>query len=139
MDGILQDLRFALRTLARARGFTFVAVLTLALGIGSNTAIFSVLNTVLLDPLPYPEPQQLVRIWSHWDSEPAADVSPAEYLDYKAQLTGVESIAAYGAGTVNVAGGAQPVRVRAANVSASLFSTLRAQPLLGRTFRAEED
>src|ERR671929_1898055 len=97
---LLQDVRYALRMLAKKRGFTAVAVVTLALGIGANTAIFSVVNGLLLRPLPYPEPEQIVHVWHTppQQSFPGLDrfsVSPANYLDWKAQSTAFEQIAVY--------------------------------------------
>ncbi len=96
MDGILQDLKFAVRTLARRPMFTLVAVATLALGIGGNTAVFSVVNTVLLRPLPLPNSDRLVWVWGReFSGRSTASVSPPDFLDYRKGVTGFEEFAAY--------------------------------------------
>jgi putative ABC transport system permease protein len=137
-----RDLRFGLRMLRKSPGFTVVAALTLALGIGANTAIFSVVNGVLLRPLPYPEPERLVTVWERYaalnieQNDPAA----ANYADWKAQSQSFDSLAMFSwVKGVNLSGGGEPVRILSASVTANLFQALRVGPLLGRVFTAEEE
>ncbi len=138
----MNDLRFALRQLLKNPGFTTVAVLTLALGIGANTAIFSVINAVLLRPLPFGEAGQLVRIY---ESRPQANlvqgpISPPTFQDWRSQATVFEGIAAFhGAAPFNLLGGGDPERLRAVHASGNFFSVLRVKPLLGRTFSPENE
>ena len=109
MDRIWPDLRHGLRALRRAPAFTLVAVLTLALGIGANSAIFSVVNAVLLEPLPYSSPGQLALIWSRWTNFDKTWLSPAEYLDYQRQHQLFSDVAAWGEnGDVTLTGEAGP-------------------------------
>ncbi len=140
MDTLIQDLKYGLRQLVRNPGFTAVAVLTLALGIGANTAIFSVVNAVVLQPLPYPQPDRLVKIWNTWTGFGLSTVSPPEYLDYKQQTTVFKDVAAHsGTGSMNIAfGTGEPERVPRVYVTPNLFAVLGVEPLLGRTFRADE-
>src|SRR6187401_2691359 len=136
------DLRLALRSLARNPGFAAAAILTLALGIGANTAIFSVVNAVLLRPAPFHELERLVMVWetdrnSSTTREPA---SVPDYLDYRAQSASLESLAALMAAQVNLSGASgDPVRVAALRVSRDLLPTLGIDPVAGRGFSAEED
>src|SRR5215472_11669472 len=104
MSGLLQDVRLALRLLARAPGFVAVIVLTLAVGIGANTAIFSVVRGVLLRPLPYAQPDRLVRIYDHWKQSGNASVSPIEVFDYRAQVERVREISAWVHASGNLTG-----------------------------------
>lgn len=151
LDSSLQDLRVALRGLRRSPGFTAVAVFTLALGIGGTTAIFSVLNSVLLRPLPYPAPERLVQMFER-NPERAAErgwlsadvrVSAHNYRDYRELNTVFEDMGWAGwagnASGVNLTGGDRPQRIVAVSTSASLFSTLGVEPLLGRTWLPSED
>jgi len=127
--------------LAKNPGFTAVALLALALGIGANTAIFSVVNAVLLRPLPFPNPEQLVTLFErnlkmgYDQNAPAA----ANYLDWRAQNSVFTQMAAYGGGQYNLTGAERPERVASAAVTANLFPLLGVNPLLGRTFAAEEE
>ena len=137
-----RDLRFGLRMLRKSPGFTAVAALTLALGIGANTAIFSVVNGVLLRPLPYPEPERLVTVWERYpalnmeQNDPAA----ANYADWKAQSQSFDSLAMFTwVKGVNLTGGDEPARILSASVTANLFQALRVRPLLGRVFTADEE
>ena len=135
------DVRYGLRQLRRSPGFAAVAVLTLALGIGANTAIFSVVNGVLLRPLPYRAPDQLVNIWSTLLTSRGGQM-PASYpdfLDWRAQNHVFESIAAHNYATFTLAGPKEPVHVEGRVVSAALFSVLGVKPTLGRGFLPEED
>jgi len=141
LETLAQDLRYALRTLRKNPGFTAVAVLTLALGIGANTAIFSVVDAVLLRPLPFKEPERLVMIWKSNPQRgiPYMFASPPEFADWREQNRAFEGISAFTLADLNLAGGAEPERVHGVRVSANLFSLLGAEPTLGRAFRAEED
>ena len=138
-ETLWQDLRYGARTLVRSPGFAAIAVLTLALGIGANAAIFSVVNAVLLRPLPWSDPDRAVMIWSRWTAFDKTWVAEGEVVDYRRRATTLEQVAAWGEGQVNITGGAEPERVAAAQVTANLFSTLGAAPIAGRTFTAQED
>jgi putative ABC transport system permease protein len=135
----MSDLKFAFRQLLKNPGFTAVAVLTLALGIGANTAIFSVVNAVLLRPLPYPEPQQLVQLRMEWSGSPGTDIGSAAFLEVKAQSQSLARIAAYTGGDMTLTGGGSAERVETGAVTADFFPLLGVQPELGRNFTAEED
>ena len=139
VDTFGQDLRYGTRALARHKAFTTVAVLTLALGIGANAAIFSVVNTVLLRPLPWPEPDRAVMIWSRWTAFDKTWVADGEVLDYRRRSQTLADVAAWGEGQVNLTGDGEPERVSGAQVTANLFSTLGVTPMIGRTFTAQED
>jgi putative ABC transport system permease protein len=145
MDTFLQDLRYALRTLRRSPGFALVAVLTLAVGIGLNTAIFSVVNGVLLRPLPFRDPDRLVRLHHvHPEKAPAGGAfSPQDLDDLRAASTGFESLAAYlhqpGETAVNLTGGGEPRSVQAAYVSREFFPLLGVGAARGRTLRPDEN
>jgi len=136
-----QDLHFAVRTLRKSPGFTAVALLTLALGIGANSAIFSVVNGVLLKPLPYHQPDRLVYLYSQFPTMGFDEfwISPPEYRDLQERARSFSAIGAWRTGRVNVAGTENPVRVTSAVVSAEFFTALGVAPLLGRPFTAEED
>jgi hypothetical protein len=141
IDSLWQDLRFALKTLRHAPVFAAVAVLTLALGIGANTAIFSVVNGVLLAPLPYPDADRLVRIWESSGGGGDVHVAWANYLDWRAAES-LESLAlhpsfAFG-GASTVIGGDQPTRVLVAAVTRDFFRTLGVTAELGRVPSADE-
>jgi putative ABC transport system permease protein len=144
MRGLFQDLRYALRQLRKSSGFAAVAVITLALGIGANTAIFSVVNGVLLRPLAFKDPGRLVRVWhvpppASFPGMTTFAVSAANYLDWERQNHVFESMAIYSFHSFTVTGGAKPEQVDACAVSSAFFSTLGVQPLLGRVFSAAED
>ena len=139
--GFLQDLRLAARALAHSRGFTAVAVATLALGIGANTAIFSLVNAVLLRPLPYAEPDRLALVW---ESAPFfglhdSPVSPANYTDWKARARSFEEMGGLETTGYKLAGDGPPELVHGAEVTAGVLRALRIQPMLGRIFRDDED
>jgi len=136
-----QDVRYGVRMLLKHPGFTFIAVLTLALGIGVNTALFSVVNAVLLRPLPYAEPERLVQIYEA-NAQQGFDrfaFSLANFIDHRDQQTGFEQMAAYNRWNANLTGAGEPERVQVAIVSASFLPLLRVQPLLGRGFMPEEE
>ena len=136
---MLSDLRHALRSLARTPGFTVVAILTLGLGIGANTSMFSLLNGVLLKPLPFADSPQLDRIFRATAQDSEGAIAPADYLDLAPQSAGYGDIAAYTAADMSLVPSGQPAEmVPGLRVSANFFSTLRATPFLGRDFRPEE-
>jgi predicted permease len=141
MSTLLQDLRYGLRMLAKSPGFTAVAVLTLALGIGANTAIFSVIDAVLLNRMPYPNADRLVMVW---EQNPGRGwfrniVSAANFVDWRKLNRVFTGIAAVAEGSYDVSGTGEPVEVRGEQVSADFFSVLGVQAALGRTFTPEED
>ncbi len=141
MNSLWQDLRYSLRTLWKRPGFALIAVAVLALGIGANTAIFSVVNAVLLRPLPYTDPARLVMLWEN-DTQEGNDrnpVAPANFADWQKQ-NGVCAELAYYAqpAGVNVTSGGEPERLIGAGVAPNIFTLLGAQPLRGRTFSASE-
>lgn len=139
MQSLPQVLPYAIRTWLTSPGFTAIAILTMALGIGANTAIFSVINAVLLRPLPYPNSERLVRIWETEAELDKAPIAPADFLDWKQQSQSFEQLAAYRSQSLNFAGGQEPERIRGARVSANFFSLLGIQPALGRSFTEDED
>jgi putative ABC transport system permease protein len=144
MHTLLQDFRYGLRTLRKSRGFAAAAVLVLALGIGANTAIFSVVNSVLLRPLPFPHPEQLVQIWhtppqTSFPGMKEFAVSAANYLDWAADNHVFQRIAIYTWSSFNLTGTGEPQFVNARRVSSNFFPLLQAQPILGRVFSPEED
>jgi predicted permease len=141
METFMQDLRYAQRMLRKNLGFTTVAIITLALGIGANTAIFSVVNAVLLRPLPYREPTQLVRVYSEFPTMQLRKfwLSPPELLDIQKEAKSWESIGGWAAGGQNVGTNGEPLRVTSAAITRGLIDTLGVQPAQGRNFMAEED
>jgi putative ABC transport system permease protein len=134
-----QDLRFAWRALRRRPAFTIVSVLTLALGIGATTALFSVVKAVLLAPLPYGRPESLAVVWSAWKGFDRTWLSYDEYEAYETEIPGIENAAIFSDGAVNFTDGDQPERARVGFVQRDIFALLGVSPLLGRTFTAEED
>jgi len=141
MPPLPDDLRYAARGLRKTPGFTAVAVLTLALGVGANTAVFSLLNAVLLRPLPYHQPERLVLIW---ESAPFfglrdSPVSPANYVDWKARSRSFEQMGALEDRSYRLVGEAAPEIVEGALATASLFRTLATRPAMGRVFSEQED
>ncbi len=142
MRNILQDMRYGIRLLLKNRGFTFVAVLTLCLGIGANTAIFSVVNAVLLRPLPFAEPERLTLVWNRGVEAAGGDRTPlavADLLDWRSQNHAFESVDAYQNAFYNYTDIEPPERVLGAAVTAGFFATLGAGAQLGRTFAPDED
>ena len=138
MDTIRQDIRYAFRRLIKSPAFTLVALLTLALGIGANTAIFSVVNAVLLQPLPYPDSHEIVGVY-HLSDGRRAVMSGPNFTDVKALNTTLEEVAAYTRTRTILTGRGEPVRLDGSGISASLFDMLGVQAAHGRTFRAEEN
>jgi putative ABC transport system permease protein len=138
---LLQDIRYGTRMLWKSPGFMLVAIFTLALGIGANSAIFSVVNAVLLRPLPYKNPEALVKVNGELkrqgvDKEP---LSYPDYVDFKAQVQSLEHVAAYNQTSGALTGEGEPERLRGVNVSAELFPLLGVEPVTGRVFSAEDD
>ncbi len=141
LETLFHDLRFGARMLFKNPGFTLIAVVTLALGIGANTAIFSVVNAVLLRALPYPEPGRLVRFW---ESNPGRGwlefaASAPNFADWRKQQSVCEQLAAYEFNTLNFTGGGEPERAAALRVTANFFSVLGVTPAHGRNFLPEEE
>ena len=144
MNGLLQDFRFALRQLRKSPGFTAVAVITLALGIGANTAIFSVVNGVLLRPLEFPDADRLVRVWhvpppKSFPGMTTFSVSAANYFDWERQNHVFDAMAIYTFHGFTLTDSDKPEQVDACAATAGFFSTLGVQPMLGRVFLPEED
>jgi len=144
MRNLIGDFRFGLRILLRNPGFTLAAIVVLALGIGANTAIFSIVNAVLLRPLPYEDSSRIMQVWhvppaKSFPGMSFFSVSPANYLDWQSQNQSFEKMAAYGFESFNVGGGERPEAIRGSAVAPGFFSILRVLPVLGRTFSAEED
>ncbi|MCH7823913.1 MAG: ABC transporter permease [Acidobacteria bacterium] len=142
MQTLAQDLRYALRNLRQAPGFTAIAIVTLALGIGANSAIFSVVNGVVLRPLEYREPDDLLFITSNFPGESYGEqfwMSAPEYLQYREQSTSFADMGVYTTGEISITGTDTPIRVPAGFASASLFTTLGVEPAVGRIFTPEED
>src|SRR5262249_8394641 len=135
---ILQDVRFGLRMLFRSRGLTFVAILALALGIGANTAIFSVVNAVLMRPLPFPAPNQLVWFWESQPHLSQAPFSGADFLDFESQNSSFSQLAAVHRLSFNLTGAGPAERIPAMVASTPIFTLLGAKPILGRAFRPIE-
>src|SRR5262245_58207320 len=139
MSLLIPDARFAVRTLLKQPSFILVSLLTLALGIGANTAIFSVVNAVVLRPLPYREPDRVVMMWSHWTNWRKPWASEPELADYRAQATTLEHVAGFDTASFNLTGAGDAVRVGAIQAQASMFDALGVNPILGRLFTVQED
>ena len=141
MTPLLEDLKYGLRLLRRAPGFSIAAVLALALGIGANTAIFSVVDAVLIAPLPYSDPSRLVVIWedASFAGFPRNTPAPANWVDWRAQNTVFTDIAATRGWTYSLTGDGPPEQIPSRRTTASFWTVLDAKPLLGRVFTEEED
>ena len=139
MNTFLQDVRYALRMLAKSPGFMAIAILTLALGIGANSALFSVVNGVLLNPLPYPNPQQLASVYSRTTQFSHSSISYPNFLDWQRENGTFAAMAAYRGDEFNLTGSGEPERLRAEMVSADFFPILAVKPVLGRLFSAQDD
>jgi len=139
MTGLAQDVRYALRQLRKSPGFTTVTVLTLALGIGANTAIFSVVNGVLLNRLPFPDASRIVSMFEATPNFPEGSISYPNFLDWQRDNRSFEAMAAYRSTDGSITGVGQPENVRAQRVSANFFPILGVNPILGRNFTSEED
>ena len=139
MEKLIQDLRSAVRMLARAPGFTVVAVLTLALGIGANTAIFSFVDAVLLKPLPYPHPERIVSVWEKPPEFDYNPISTLNFLDWKRQNRCFRFLSAIASGRMTLTGSDRPLELNVWRVSASYFKVFGVDATLGRTFAPSED
>ena len=139
LETFFQDLKHSLRMFRQSWGFTLAAVAALALGIGANTAIFSVVSAVLLKPVPFPEPERLVMFMTTFPQGQNSGASPAKFKHFREQTTVVQDGAAFRTGIVNYTGGALPEQLRSAQVSADYFKLFGAPVIRGRTFSAEED
>src|SRR5437764_3666738 len=139
METLAKDLRYAVRMLIKGRTATAIALLALTLGIGANTAIFSVINAVLIKPLPYPHPEQLVRVYEKSPQFEQMSVSYPNFVDWQRQSQAFARMAVYRHQQFNITGGQEPERVNGRLISADFFSTLGVQPFLGRDLRREDD
>jgi hypothetical protein len=139
LHAFLLDIRFAIRQLRRKVGFTLAAVLTLALGIGANSAIFSVVNTVLLRPLPYAEPDRLVFLNEKSPVLDEMSISYPNFSDWREHNQSFEKIGVYNRGSYNLTGTGDPERIITTQMSADMFQVLRVNALHGRVFTNEED
>src|SRR2546430_2110111 len=141
LEAALQDCRFGIRTFRKRPGFTLSVLAILAFGIGSATAIFSIVNGVLLTALPYRNPGNLVRIFGTWEHGSREGISPPDFADYRLRSTSFASIAGASIATplLNLKAVGDPEQVRGRNITADFFSPLGIHPLLGREFRREED
>ena len=139
MNALIQDIRYALRMLGKSPGFVAIAMLTLTLGIGANTTLFSVVNGVLLNPLAYPQPAQLTAIYATTPGATQGYVTYLNFLDWQRQAETFSSMAMYRNQDYSMTGTAQSERVTAYMISADFFTVLGVPPVLGRTFRADED
>ena len=137
--GFMSDLRFALRSLRSNKAFAVAAIATMALGIGANSAIFSIVNNVLLRPLPYAQPDRLVMLWGLYPNYGRTSLSLPDFVDWRAQAGSFDAVAAVHSATFNYIGGEEPVQLRADRVTANFFDALGVRPMLGRAFRADEE
>src|SRR5215510_8670020 len=141
MEIFFQDLRYGIRMLGKKPSFTILAVLALAIGIGANTAIYSVVNALLINPLPFPELDRLVALWEKIPDQGVDrnETAIANYLDWKAQNSTFENVALYSWWNANLGTIDPPERVQGFLVTANFLDTLAVKPILGRTFSAEEE
>ena len=137
-ETIFRDVRIGARSLFRQKGFTLAALATLALGIGANTAVYTVIRHVLLAPLPYHEPDRAAVIWSKWRGFDKTWVSDAEVIDYQTRVGAFEQVGAWSVQQINLTGGGDPIRIGAALVTPNLFPTLGVRPFVGRSFTDAE-
>src|SRR5215470_6412295 len=138
MNHLFEDLRFAARSLAKNKGFAIVALLTLAIGIGATTAIFSVVSTVLLRPLPFPQPDRLIKVEERHADWANTGFTYANFADIAAQTRTLEKLAAYRSWTFTLTGSGEPESVDGYRVSGQFFNALNAPPQLGRTLHPED-
>src|SRR5262245_4621363 len=141
MESLLQDLRYGARMLMKRPGFTLIAVLMLALGIGASTAMFSLIHTLLIEPLPYRDADRVLFVagWNLRRNQLVLNVSAADFRDWRAESGVFEQVAGYRYWNANITGGSTPERVQGYRVTANLFTLLGIEPMLGRTFLPEED
>src|SRR5436305_8883181 len=137
---MIREIRFAFRRLARSPGFVVIAVVTLALAIGASTAVLSLVNALLIRPLPYHAPQQLVLILQHFKSQnlERIPVSPPEFVDYESRSRSFDKLGAFGYANFNLAAGDKPERIGGAVVTAAVFPALGVAPIQGRFFEPDE-
>src|SRR5215813_396905 len=138
MNSLINDLTYGLRMLLKHPGVTAIAVLTLALGIGANTAIFSVVNAVLLNPLPYKNPDRLVALWENVPAHGRWRATPANFFDWKKQNTTFEDMAAYGGSAMTLTRQGEPEQLLGSRVSSGYFNVVGVEPIRGRAFLPEE-
>lgn len=140
MENLLLDIRYSVRTLLKNPGFTVVVIITLALGIGANTALFSIVNGVILRPLPFPEPDRLVAVWEKVPNEKQSRhrVTAANFFDWRDQSQSFEEMAAFGAAALSLTGAGEPEQLRGARVTNGYFRVLGVESVAGRSFVAEE-
>jgi predicted permease len=139
LKSLPQDLRYGVRVLAKSPGFSLIAILTLALGIGANTAIFSVVNGVLLNPLPFHDPHQLVSMFQEIPNFKNGSISYPNFIDWRRMNTTFAGMAAYRSVGFNLSGNGEPERLHGEMISSGFFEILGVNPLMGRTFTADED
>src|SRR5215213_8965926 len=142
MDTIIKDIRYGLRSLLKRPGFTAITLIALALGIGANTAIFSLVNAVILQPLPYPDPDRLVWVYGNIrNGGNRASVAPPDFLDYRSQNKTFEQFAASGTTSrpLNLTGSGEPERLTASVITGNYFDTFGVRPALGRGFSLENE
>jgi hypothetical protein len=142
MESLRSDIRSAIRIVRRAPGFSLVIIAVLALGIGSNTALFSALDQTVIRPLPYADPNRLVALWEDFTAFGVSKgrVSPATFLDWRKRTRAFEEIAAYaGPRSMDISGGGAPEELLGMSVTANFLPMLGVQPLLGRTFLSTEE
>jgi putative ABC transport system permease protein len=139
LDLLRQDLSYTGRMVRRSPGFAVTAAIIVSLGIGATTAAFSVTDFVLLRPLPFPEPDRLVKLWERTPGYGHMELSAANYRDWKQGSTVFESLGLYHSAASNLVGTSEPLRLEGAAVSADLFPTLGVQPMIGRSFTVEDD
>src|SRR5688572_10040768 len=138
MDTLIKDIRYGIRSLTKRPGFTAIAVITLALGIGASTAIFSVVDGVLLRPLPYPDSEQIVQLREVSQRGGRMAFTDPNFRDVSARSRMFQGVAQYGGTLTTVTGASEPVRVPSFLVSSDFFNVLAVKPLVGRTFLSEE-
>src|SRR5215467_8973453 len=139
MDTLLQDLRYSLRMLRKSPMLMTVAIITLALGVGANTAVFSVINAVLLRPLPYPGSDRIFLVTESWRGQGGSDVSAGNFIDWRAQSTVFAVMSAVQTASFNLASGGSAERVAGSKVSTGFLETFGIQPVRGRFFTPEEN
>lgn len=135
---LLSDLRYTTRTLSRARGFTVTAILVVALGVGANAAAFSVADFVLIRPLPFPDPDRLVRLWESTPGYPAMELAPANYRDWKTMSRSFTGMGAYMPNSVNLAGAGEPQRIDGVRATRDLLPVIGVNPWVGRLFSTSD-
>src|SRR5215468_5166027 len=141
MDALLKDIRYGLRNFLKRPAFTVIAVITLALGIGANTAIFSTIHALLLKPLPFPELDRVVALWDRVPSRGMErnEVTVANYLDWRAQNKTFENLAIYRWWSTNLTGADSPERVQGFQVTTNFLDVVGVKPIMGRGFAADEN